>query len=476
MRSLALAALAAGCNVPVVHFTPAGGSADAPLADSIDAPMVASGNYVWVRSLSQVQTQTITAAATGIITPGYLYTTADLNGTLLTSAGGADLVVAAFTEGDATNLFAVRHGDVGNEFGLLATPASNNVPIVTGVDSGDKIVDLGLGPVSGGGTPIEDGYIGSYTNGIAGWVQRIVGPGSDKFLGSARGPNGTMYGAGWFEQTTSFNSGTLTSVGGRDIIVARFNSYTGAVDLTKQYGGTGRDEVSGGGIAALPTDPTYFVMSGFYDDTINFGGTASPITAAGGGLDMWIAKFDSNGDGIWAVTYGGAGDDRDVSCVLDAQGDVYIVGSFTTSISFGSTTLTAVGGSGTDPFIAKLRGSDGSPVWAISFGSVNSDGGGRIAVDARGHLAFAGAMAGQLGNMPTLGGRDGYLAEFSTADGSLIWDHLYSTGADDGTGGVVYGLVTGDLFASVGVGGAYDFGMPIIGDPAPIDVLIRIAP
>ncbi len=469
MRRLALAVLLAGCNVPLVHFI--GGTTDGGGGDATQVP---SGDYVWIRSLSQISTQTITGGAAGIVTPGYLYTTANLDGTLLTSAGNADLIIAAFTEADGTNLYAVRHGDVGSEFGLLATLASNGVPIVSGVTEGDKTVDLGQGPVSGGGTPVEDGYIGAYANGVADWDARIVGPGSDKFLGSARGPGSTIYGAGWFEPMAVFNGNTLTSVGGRDIILARFNVFTGAVDLTKVYGGTGRDEVSGGGIASLPSDASSFVMSGFFDDTLAFGGTAPTLTASQGGLDMWIAKLDANGDGIWAVTYGGPGDDRDVSCVLDDQGDIYITGTFTTAISFGATDLTAVGGS--DHFIAKLKGSDGSPVWAISFGSTANENAGRSTVDGKGHLAFSGNVAGALDGMPTAGGHDAYVAEFSTADGSLIWQHLYSTAGDDGGGGVVYGATTGDLFASVGLGGTYDFGMPITGDPNPLSVLIRIAP
>ncbi|HEX7704363.1 MAG TPA: hypothetical protein VF403_26660, partial [Kofleriaceae bacterium] len=59
---------------------------------------------------------------------------------------------------------------------------------------------------------------------------------------------------------------------------------------------------------------------------------------------------------------------------------------------------------------------------------------------------------------------------------SLIWQKLYSTASDDGGSGVVYGTTTGDLFASVGTGAPYDFGAPIIGDPNPLDVLIRIVP
>jgi hypothetical protein len=467
---LVVLALVAACNVPEVHFTSGG---DAAIDSGIDgAPRGSAGDYVWIRSLSQMQTQTIAAGPAGIFTPGYLYSTANLDGTdLLTSAGDADMVLAAFTEADATNLYGVRHGNVGAEFGLLGLLTSNGTPIVSGVTSGNATVDLGLGPVTGGGGTGADGYIGAYANGTAEWVQRIVGPGDDKFLASCVGPGSTVYGAGWFEDTTNFNGGTLTSAGGRDIFVTRFNIFTGVVDLTKQFGGTGRDEISGGGAAA--SDTTSFVLSGFFDDTLALGGGAAPMTASHGGLDMWVARFDSTGTAMWGVEFGGPGDDRDNNVVMDAAGDIYMTGTFTTSITMGTFALTAVGG--TDHFIAKLGGTDGSVIWAISFGTAGNETSGRIAVDSNGHLAFAGPIAGAFEGGETAGGNDALLAEFSTADGTRLWKHVYSTGGDDGGGGVVYGP-SGDLFASIGLGGAFDFGHPVIGDPSPLDVLMRIVP
>ena len=474
MRSLAIALLAA-CNVPTVHFTQ--GAGDAGDGGVPDAPPTAPGGYIWLRSMSQVQTQTITAGPSGIVTPGYLTSTAILDGSdRLTSAGESDMVIASFTESDATNLYAVRHGNVGQEYGLLVTLASaDNTPIISGVVYGGsnsaEDIDVGEGPVLTGSDGLSDGYIGAYSNGDAEWVQMITGPGDDKFLASARGPGSTMYGAGWFEQTANFNGSTLTSAGGRDVFVARFNTFTGAVDLVKQFGGVGREEVSGGGAASI--DATSFTLSGFFDTSVNFGGATQPLTATHGGLDMWVAQFDANGSGIWSVTYGGPGDDRDDSVVMDASGDIYMTGTFTTSITMGTFNLTAVGG--TDHFIAKLDGTNGSVIWAIGFGTTGDETSGRIAVDNNGHLAFAGPLAGAFEGGQTAGGNDALLAEFNTKDGTRIWDHVYSTPGDDGGGGVVYGE-SGDLFASIGLGGPYDFGMPVSGDPDPLCVLMRVAP
>src|SRR5262249_4270967 len=144
----------------------------------------------------------VESSAGGVVVTGYLYATADLGGQLLTSVGGSDMVIASFTEADATHLFSVRHGATGNEFPWVDALDSTGTPFVLGVSYGT--VDLGMGQVAGGGGVGADGYIGRYAGGNAQWIQRLVGPGEDKILSSGLGPSNTIYGAGWFEQTTSF--------------------------------------------------------------------------------------------------------------------------------------------------------------------------------------------------------------------------------------------------------------------------------
>jgi hypothetical protein len=150
-----------------------------------------------------------------------------------------------------------------------------------------------------------------------------------------------------------------------------------------------------------------------------------------------------------------------------------MTGTFTTSITLGTFALTSVGG--TDHFIAKLDGTNGNVIWAISFGTTGNETSGRIAVDDNNHVAFCGPLYGAFEGGKTAGGIDALLAEFDATTGTRLWDHVISTAGDDGGGGVVYGE-SGDLFASISLGGAYDFGMPVSGDPNPLDVLMRVAP
>jgi hypothetical protein len=295
----------------------------------------------------------------------------------------------------------------------------------------------------------------------------MVGPGEDKIIASALGPGSTIYGAGWFEQTTTFNGGQLISAGNRDVFLARFNTFTGAVDLTQRYGGIGRDEMS----SAASVGGT-LVVAGMFDDSLAFGGASQPITSVGL-LDVWVAKLDANGAGIWAVRYGGTGDDRDPKLAMDAAGDVYVAGSFQNQVAFGAVNLVSKGIA--DIFVAKLRGSDGSVAWAVSIGSVADDRVGDIAVDAAGHVAMVGSVGGAIDGGTSAGGVDSLVASFDAASGTSRWRKVYSTSGDDRASALTFGR-NGDLYACVGIGGAYDFGMPIIGAPGPAAVLLRIAP
>ncbi len=418
------------------------------------------GELRWVRSLSSMIPYGIADGPGGLVVTGGVVAPADLGGGLIMPAGLTDAVVAGFTI-DGAHLYSARHGGAGSEFPFLDVLSPSGAPIVHGVSYGD--VDLGNGPVRGGG-PGPDGYIGLYGPTRPWWVQRIVGPGEDKMVAVARGPNSAVYGAGWFEGTTSFNNGTLTSSGDREIFLARFNLFTGAVDLTRQYGGRGRDEAS-----SLATTGSHVIMAGMFDGTLAFGGAASPLTSAGS-LDVYVAKLDLDGTPVWAARFGGAaGEDREPQVAVDAAGDIYVTGQFRGEVAFGAVNLISQGGA--DVFVAKLRSGDGSVAWAIGFGGTDDDFAGKIAVDARGRVAVASTVSGPL----AIAGLDAVLTALDGASGSLRWRRVYSTAGDDRLGVVTCGR-DGDLYAGVSLGGPFDFGLPILGTPNPAAVLLRIAP
>jgi hypothetical protein len=436
---------------------PIDAAVDAP---AVDGALAQPGDLVWVRSMSAAFGLGLADGAGGLVFTGSITAPTDLGGGTMTPAGATDLVIGGFKPDDASYVYQTRINKAGGGqvFGFLQMEDSVGNPLVYGVSYGE--VDLGKGTVSGGnGTDqaFADGYIGRYGPNAPAWVNRIVGPGEDKIVTTAPAPGGQVYGAGWFEQTPTWNTGQLTSAGGRDLFIARMDTFTGTVSKTATFGGVGRDEISN-----VAGDGTNLIVGGFFDDTLAFGGTAAALAGTAGNLDVFVAKLDANLAGVWAVKFGGTGEERSTCVALDAAGDVYVAGTFQDQVAFGAVNLTAMGMH--DIFVVKLRGTNGSVAWAIQLGTADDDSASRIIVDKAGHPVVVGSL-----------NRDALVASFDAANGTTRWQKQVATAGSDGVFTAAIGA-TGDIYAVVNLGGTFDFGKPLIGPPAPASVVMRIAP
>jgi hypothetical protein len=418
------------------------------------------GDLVWVRSMSAAFGLGVAEGAGGLVFTGSITAPTDFGGGAMTPKGATDLAIGGFKPDDASYIYQnrINMAGGGQVFGFLQMTDSTGNPLIYGVSYGN--VDLGKGPVTGGNgadQTLADGYIGRYGPNAPAWVNRIVGPAEDKILCTAPAPGGEVYGAGWFEQNPAWNGGQLVATGGRDLFVARMNTFTGAVSKTATFGGTGRDEIS-----SIAGDGTNLIVGGFFDDQLLFGGTAQPLSGSAGNLDACVAKLDANLAGIWAVKFGGTGEERGTQVALDASGDVYIAGVFQNQVAFGAVNLTSMGMH--DVFVAKLHGNNGSVAWAVQLGTTGDDGVNRVVVDHGGHPVVVGGQNG-----------DAAIVSLDTNNGSVRWQRKVATAGTDGVFTASVGA-TGDIYAVVNLGGAFDFGMPVIGPPAPASVVMRIAP
>jgi hypothetical protein len=100
--------------------------------------------------------------------------------------------------------------------------------------------------------------------------------------------------------------------------------------------------------------------------TGSFSGTADFNPGVGifnlisaGSRDIFVSQLNSNGEGVWAKSMGGLGQDGCYSVVIDSSGNVYTTGYFESTADFdpgvGIYNLTSAGG--TDIFVLKLWGS-----------------------------------------------------------------------------------------------------------------------
>jgi len=189
----------------------------------------------------------------------------------------------------------------------------------------------------------------------------------------------------FYSSTIDFGGGTLTNAGYQDIFLAKFDS-NGNHLWSKSFGGSSYDY---GQSVSVDSSGNVYITGWFESSTIDFGG--GTLTNAGG-WDIFLAKFDSNGNHLWSKRFGGSSDDLGSSVSVDSSGNVYITGWFWSStIDFGGGALINVGLN--DIFLVKFD-NNGNHKWSKRFGGGDWDEGYSVSVDISGNVYGTGLFSG----------------------------------------------------------------------------------
>ncbi|MFI5220183.1 MAG: SBBP repeat-containing protein [Bacteroidia bacterium] len=142
-----------------------------------------------------------------------------------------------------------------------------------------------------------------------------------------------------------------------------------------------------------------------------FGGTVGQFgsfTLTGGGAassDIFIAKYDSSGNCLWAERAGGAGWDLSYGggIDIDVAGNCYVTGNFEQTAAFGTFSLTASGTAGTkNVFVAKYN-SSGTCLWVRQGTSVQNGWSFGVSADNAGNCYIGGWWESSNGTGITFG-------------------------------------------------------------------------
>ncbi|OFX44628.1 MAG: hypothetical protein A2046_01215 [Bacteroidetes bacterium GWA2_30_7] len=182
--------------------------------------------------------------------------------------------------------------------------------------------------------------------------------------------------------------------------------------------------------------------------------TASDLSSAGSN-DIFYAKYDNNGNYVWAYRIGGTGSDYGKSIALDGSNNVYITGWFsnvTVDFNPSGTTNDLTNSGGADIFYAKYD-NNGSYQWAQKIGGTSDDYSQCIKVDAGSNNVFiCGSFktanvdfdpSGTTNSLSTTGSgdEDGFVAKYSTATGAYQWAFKIGGGASATDDEIVQSLV-----------------------------------
>ena len=219
------------------------------------------------------------------------------------------------------------------------------------------------------------------------WVRQGPAAGSEgNMCGIALDAAGNSYITGWFSGTVSFGETSLTSLRSDGIFLAKYDAAGNL--LRAQQVGTG-DHAHAIAVAADPAGNCW--LTGGFWGTAVFG----PTTLAGWGTyDVFVAKYDSSGDLLWVSQAGSDYSDSGCGIAVDGAGNSYIAGAFWSNARFGDTTLATRGGS--DAFLAAYDFA-GHLRWVRQAGGGSGDQANSVAVDASGNCYVAGLFSSTAG-------------------------------------------------------------------------------
>ncbi|HEY6170393.1 MAG TPA: immunoglobulin domain-containing protein, partial [Verrucomicrobiae bacterium] len=328
---------------------------------------------------------------------------------MVASANGQDAFLAKY-DPNGNFLSVIRVGGTGTDsINALAVDGASNV-IVAGTFSGT--LPMGTNLVSAGGS---DCFVALYDPaGALQWARRLGGTNlSDAGSGVAADALGNIFVVGTFGGTATFATNMVTSAGLNDGFVAKYDS-AGTLKWVRTMGGTTNDSAS----AVAVDGAGGVVVVGSFRNTLTIG--TSNVTSSAFD-DVYVVRFDANGDLIWLRQGGGSGSDFGLGVAVDASTNVYATGSIGGTAYFGSLSVTPTGG--IDCFTVKYNAA-GTSVWLQKGGGTSFDAGKAIAVNSSGEVLVTGyypttATFGT-SNIVTSGTNDIFLVKYST-NGSVLW-------------------------------------------------------
>jgi hypothetical protein len=371
-----------------VDFDPGAGTSNLTSSGDLDIfiqKLDSSGDFVWVKQIGSTGTDNepiIKLDSSGnIYVLGYFMATVDFDpgaGTSNLTSAGAHEIFLLKLDSSGDFVWVKQIGSTGDDYGASLLVNSSNI-YITGGFVGTVDFDPGAGTAnltSAGSTDmfvLKLDSIGDYV-----WAKKMGGGGWGDWIGDiVVDSSNNVYIGGSFGgsvSVTDFDPGAgtanLTPVGNTDGFIVKLDS-SGIFQWVNQFGSTDWD----GAGPVLDSSGNLYATIGF-GNTIDIdpGAGTTTLTSAGGG-DIAIVKLNpTTGALIWGKQIGGTGSDWVSGTTFDSNNNLFIKGSFSSTVDFdpgvGTSNLTSSGG--TDIFILKLDSSIDF-IYVKQFGGTGSD-------------------------------------------------------------------------------------------------------
>ena len=193
-------------------------------------------------------------------------------------------------------------------------------------------------------------------------------------------------------------------------------------------------------------------------------GSSKQLTSAGSD-DSYIAKYDPNGKNIWVVKFGGAGNEMINNMTVDDKGNILVIGQYASTINFGNVTLSSIGGE--DMFLIKYD-ANGNFIWGKSMGGSGFERGHQVTTDKDNNIFITAIYDYSIdldssSGLSVLTNNTSYFkglfAKYD-ANGNLVWYHSLGSGASgDGSSAtpITIDKSTGDVLIAGDFVSQFDF-------------------
>ena len=212
---------------------------------------------------------------------------------------------------------------------------------------------------------------------------------------------GNIYNVGGlFGTNVDFNPSSLkdtllssTTDGLPDIFIQKLNA-NGELVWAKKTGSIVSDEAN---TIVIKGNEVY--VSGYFSNTVDFDFSTNGISnlISKGGKDIFIGKYDLNGNFIWIKQIGNTKDENSKQLEIDKYKQLYLVGTFNTSsgssTDFLGNSLSTPGNN--DVFCLKFD-TQGKGIFAKQFSGSGSDYGSAIKADTMNNFYVSGSYSGSL--------------------------------------------------------------------------------
>lgn len=297
------------------------------------------------------------------------------------------------------------------------------------------------------------------------WAKKMGGSTADVGYSIATDATGNSYITGSFQGTADFDPSSLTanliSNGANDIFIAKYD-INGNYVWAHNMGGTGSDY--GYSITTDMSDNIY--LTGGFQGTADFDPSATSTSNlnSNGNSDIFITKFDINGNFVWAKSIGGTGDDYAEGIINYSYGTIILTGIFQGTADFDTdtTTYNLTSNGGSDIFIASFD-SDSNLKWAKNVGGAGSDNATSISRDIAGDFFITGYFYGNadfdpgasVSTLASHGSQDVFIAKY-TNNGNYLWA-MDLGGSSSDIGNSISTDVSGDVLITGSFTGTANF-------------------